>query len=487
MSFKRSLYFISGTALQLSLVIVANNSQARTSSSHSASSAQQREGRKPQESQSNEVVDSYLEQILCDNIQFNIWKEGLYRASKSKIEEGDLKKAFSENIYYSLMPGQEQKIFRPNMPAVFSKANSIVENLSEVALFFSNTIHDLFEKENQQRAESGKPQLSKEDFITQFSNGSLSLKKDNTGADYREWINSKIKKIQESTRDLHYGCAGNRNFIYRSNSRLGSVIDLNSFVIPATQVSANKIAQATKDAAEIHTKKPTAAVLNDKSTETKHRAEALYSNSSNTKPRTIRAQDMVGATFYFIPRENDPRYRGPEEYRIFDEKGKVIARVSESFYQALKIQGSGILSDGQTINFSRFSGGKRRYTRTSSTYGLGHSNNPLKPWRSIAIDFNYYKRHGINLQIGQSIYIPSTRGLKIPGSSPTQFHDGFWEIADVGQDIKGARIDMFTGTMHWKDALKYVNNPSNYNNGKRNVEANKLGSASNLITMQIVK
>ncbi len=474
-------------ALCLALCLASPIARAQTTHSTTANPTNKKTTPANSEAEAIETVDSYLSQILCSNIEFKVWKEGLYRASKAPLSESVMRKVFSENLFYSLMPGQERQEFKTAIPGIFSNVEKLTGELSDVAVFFSSTMHELFEQENKKLTDAGKPPISKEDFIEEFGKGSLVLKKD--GSDYKAWINEKIQGIEKLTEELRYGCAGNRNFIYRANSRLGSVIDLDSFVIPATNKSAKKLAEITENAttSPTHEKtrasQPRAAVLGDNKQETKERAEEIYKPS--TKPRVVRSQEMVGATFYFTPIETDPRYRGSKTYRVFDDQGRVIARVSESFYNELKVQGSGILADGRTINFIRIRGGVRRFKETESKYGLGKSDNPLKPWRSIAIDFNYYRRRGIKLEIGQQIYIPSTHGLKIPGTN--QYHDGIWELADVGGAINGPRIDMFTGTMHWKDSLAYVNKSSNYNDNKRNSEANLLGDRRRQVTMKILR
>jgi 3D (Asp-Asp-Asp) domain-containing protein len=465
--------------------------RAQSSQTHSGGRSPQNTTRNITEStEAIATVDAYLNQILCSNVEFKIWKEGLYRASRSPISEALIRKSFSENLYYSLMPGQEQQAFKEVIPKIFASTESITKDLADIAVFFSHTLHELHEAENKRLSERGMATLSKDEFILGFGRGTLELKHPSNGANAKDWVNQKIKSIEASTSRLKYGCAGNRNFIYRANSRLGSVIDLDSFVIPATSVSAKKIYTIADNASNTSPEHerarenaPQAAVLSDDKKETLERAEAIYKPAE--QPLSVRSQQMVGATFYFTPIESDARYRGPKNTRIFDENGNVIARVSSTFARALTLQGSGILSNGKTLNFVRTRNGTPRFKFTNSRYGLGNQSNPLKPWRSVAIDFNYYKNRGINLRVGQKIYIPSTDGLKIPGTNT--HHDGVWELADVGGAIKGARIDMFTGTMHWMDALNYVKNSSNYNDRRRNAEASSLGDRRKQVTVKILR
>lgn len=524
-SFFKQSFVISGVFSTLITGIAQNSSHTTAQKNVSPQNSSQ----SSDTTNATKLVDSYLDQILCSSADFKLWKEGLYQASKAPIDSKEIEKAFSENLYYSLMPGQERSIFKDKIPVIYSETTRITEELKDIAVFFSHTIHDLFEKENKRLSDLKKPAITKEDFLLEFGKGSLNIKNE-SGEDYKSFIEQKIGRVVASTKKLKYGCSGNQNFIYRAGSRLGSVIDLDAFVIPATKISVasqQKVENNFAKTQTIHETKstPRALLLADDSPETIAHAESIAESQQLPKKEEIRKaepvttirkaipvpqssqartsqniqktakqklqvqlQDMVGATFYFTPQENDPRYKGGAKRNIYDTSGNAIATVSSKFYEALKMQGAGVLANGKTVNFvSQSRSGLPRFKLTDSKYGLGKSSNALKPWKSIAIDANYYKDRGILVEVGQKVFIPSTRGLKIPGSSPVQFHDGYWEIADKGGAIKGARIDMFTGHMHWKEALEYVNIPSNYSSGKTNNEAKKLGDKRHQITMQFVK
>lgn len=170
-------------------------------------------------------------------------------------------------------------------------------------------------------------------------------------------------------------------------------------------------------------------------------------NKSSTK--------QARATIYYIPDEKN--FPGAKTSTIYDRNGRVLAKVSSSFKSALAMQGSGILSDGRTVNYAS----KGRYFVTPHKYGVGSSAElPLKPFRSLAVDLGYWRRAGYSIKNGDKVYIKATDGMKIPGSN--QIHNGVWEVADKGGAIKGNRIDMFFGTMHWRDAMEYLGNSSNF-------------------------
>lgn len=185
----------------------------------------------------------------------------------------------------------------------------------------------------------------------------------------------------------------------------------------------------------------------------------------------------VAATIYYIP--NETKFGGSTRtMRIRNADGKMVSvSVKESFYQAIKIQGSGILNDGRTITIY----GKGGWQFTDKRYGLGTAQKPLIPFRSVAIDHEQFP----NLNNGDKIFIPSTRGMKIPGT--TLVHDGYWIVSDVGLAIKGKHIDMFVGDMHYYEFMRYVNDPKNFvESGTANIsDRPKLGSDKQSQSIQI--
>jgi len=428
------------------------------------------------------VVDSMLEKLVCSDVEEKIWLEGLHIASRKPLSQSALKKVFKENdFYYTLLPAQGKKLDKKDIIDTYDKVSSITESLEEITLFFTNTVQRAFESYNKSLRAKGKEPMNADAFVVAFAKGKLKLKNPETDEDYKEWVNDRVKKINKLTRNLEYGCNNNKNYIYRHGSKLGASIDLSSFVLPATPHTRSKV----KDLADTsNDEKPQipAAALNDNA-----EAQKLAHNRYNigSIADRVRSTQKVGATFYFTLHESDPRYAGPKTKVVRDMNSNRLATVSEKFYKALTMQGSGILANGKTLNHVKEKHGIHRFMETEHKYGVGKANNKLVPWRSLAIDFDYYNKKGFNLKIGTEIYIPSTYGLKIPGTN--EYHDGVWELADVGDKIKKERIDMFTGTMHYIDALRYVKDPSNYNDGKRNRDAEKLGSKSRQVAMQILR
>jgi 3D (Asp-Asp-Asp) domain-containing protein len=155
-----------------------------------------------------------------------------------------------------------------------------------------------------------------------------------------------------------------------------------------------------------------------------------------------------------------------KKIRCLNVSGEGCVKVSQSFYDEVKMQGTGILSDGRTINVADESG--KRYKVTESRFGLGDNDNPLIPFRSIAIDKNHY---GVNN--GDKVFIPATKGMLVPGTNIV--HDGYWIVNDVGSAISGSRIDLFTGTMHWQDFQDYLKSPANFEGNRIAEGSQKLG------------
>ncbi|MBP7845001.1 MAG: hypothetical protein KA116_09300 [Proteobacteria bacterium] len=170
-------------------------------------------------------------------------------------------------------------------------------------------------------------------------------------------------------------------------------------------------------------------------------------------------------TIYFVPSESDTRYVG-KKIRCLNVVGEKCVKVSQSFYDEVKMQGTGILADGRTINVADETG--RRYKVTESRFGLGDNDNPLIPFRSIAIDKDHY---GVNN--GDKVFIPATKGMLVPGTNIV--HDGYWIVNDVGSAISGSRIDLFTGTMHWQDFQDYLKSPANFEGNRIAEGSQKLG------------
>ncbi len=150
------------------------------------------------------------------------------------------------------------------------------------------------------------------------------------------------------------------------------------------------------------------------------------------------APEKVGramVTFYYTLDESTPRYAGEPSVDLRGPSGKVIARTTRRFRNALVVQGTGVLRDGRTVFYYGKVGGEHRFRLTSkSKYGIGSTGCELVPFRTIAVDPNFVPHRS-------KVYIPEMKGARLPDGT---IHDGMFVATDRGH-FKGARVDLFVG------------------------------------------
>jgi 3D (Asp-Asp-Asp) domain-containing protein len=163
------------------------------------------------------------------------------------------------------------------------------------------------------------------------------------------------------------------------------------------------------------------------------------------------SSDFVGpavlkSSIYVLPTEKDkPAYiRCLVKKTINDERGNLIAKTCPSFFQALVMEGSGLVENQGKwllVNYAGVKHGRYMFTnvdRSKCPYGLGRRNLCLQPFISIAADFTKYR-------IGDVIYIPAVaaKRIKLPNGD---IHRGYFIVTDTGSAIKGlGRFDIFIG------------------------------------------
>ncbi len=175
--------------------------------------------------------------------------------------------------------------------------------------------------------------------------------------------------------------------------------------------------------------------------------ETFYQNTQaqkafGGKPRTGRKLKSIGEfnpSFYWVAVEK--RTAEPKNVKLFDSKGRLMTSVSESFYKELRMEGTGILTNGKLINFDsrlRLPDGsvevRWRWCGPEAPFGYGHGNTPLKEFRSAAVDPKV-------VPLGSKLYIPAAKGIKLPNG---KVHDGIFWAHDVGSMIVERKIDIFT-------------------------------------------
>jgi 3D (Asp-Asp-Asp) domain-containing protein len=174
----------------------------------------------------------------------------------------------------------------------------------------------------------------------------------------------------------------------------------------------------------------------------------------------------VMLTYYWVALQSD--YPGANDTILCDVSTQTLATVPLAFANALRIEGTGKLTDGRMLNVGGScacpSGMTTCYIvldQTKYPWGLGVQSRALEPFRSIAVDRNF-------IAIGTKVYVPELDGVQMPASYGF-LHDGCLVADDVGGGITGAHIDFFAaekknyqlldGQLGLDDVTAYVDPP----------------------------
>jgi 3D (Asp-Asp-Asp) domain-containing protein len=139
------------------------------------------------------------------------------------------------------------------------------------------------------------------------------------------------------------------------------------------------------------------------------------------------------ATLYYTALEAD--YARGTDAMFLDRLGRILRRGSSEFVAAAAIEGSVRFDDGEVLNYDRRIGAEVRWLRTESELGLDALGCELVPYRSAAVDPEL-------ISSGTLLFLEETHGMPLPDGS---LHDGIWLASDIGEAIKGDRIDLYTG------------------------------------------
>jgi 3D (Asp-Asp-Asp) domain-containing protein len=164
-------------------------------------------------------------------------------------------------------------------------------------------------------------------------------------------------------------------------------------------------------------------------------------------------------TYYDFPEERN--HEGPQ-VSLFDSKCEPLASVPLGFHDAVCVQGSGLLSRGQTVSFARRGCEcARTCPRTEQQicfdaldparfpWGRGASGRPITPLLSVAVDSDV-------IPLGTPLFIPEYVGIpRDPGRQ--SLHDGCFLAEDRGLKVRGQHVDIFTGeeslTRFWNELV----------------------------------
>lgn len=152
-------------------------------------------------------------------------------------------------------------------------------------------------------------------------------------------------------------------------------------------------------------------------------------------------------TYYDFPSEQD--FKG-EPLALKNSKCGTIKEVPRGFYEAVCVQGSGTLSSGSTVSFSRRDcecaevcprTGQRicfdSLDAAQFPWGRGATGHAITPLLTVAVDSAVIPLH-------TPIYVPEFDGLPREASGAGA-HDGCFIAQDRGLRVTGKHIDVFTG------------------------------------------
>lgn len=154
------------------------------------------------------------------------------------------------------------------------------------------------------------------------------------------------------------------------------------------------------------------------------------------------------ATFYYM-KEVEPAVSGGVPLRNMNDQ-VIGPRLNEKTWCLGAIEGT-VRVDGTTYNYagtklprqadcSHRASEKVRWKVSKYEYGIGNRNNPLIPFKSIAVDTSV-------IPSGSKIYIPAAKGVKYSFEGEELTHDGVFFADDVGGAIKDNHIDVFLGSV----------------------------------------
>ena len=147
-------------------------------------------------------------------------------------------------------------------------------------------------------------------------------------------------------------------------------------------------------------------------------------------------------TYYWIASEED--HPGATTRTLYNPDCQALANVSQSFEDALTLEGTGRLNDGRVLNYWNTCGCANSpcffEVDASHPWGHGVQNRALAPYRSLAVDTGV-------LSIGDAIYVEELDGVVMPGDTPwgNFVHDGCLVADDIGGAINGQHLDFFVG------------------------------------------
>jgi hypothetical protein len=142
--------------------------------------------------------------------------------------------------------------------------------------------------------------------------------------------------------------------------------------------------------------------------------------------------------FYWLAMQDNHLDSFEEDVDVYTQEGYFLGAFPATFVQALKMEGSGVLSDGRVVNVDGsclFGDGTcfEALDEREFPFGRGAGRSPLVPFKSVAVDPKY-------IAIGETLYVPELDGVPMPDG---HVHDGCVRADDTGSAIKKRKMDFF--------------------------------------------
>lgn len=159
------------------------------------------------------------------------------------------------------------------------------------------------------------------------------------------------------------------------------------------------------------------------------------------------APEQWALRFYWMAKQSDfddPEeisYKPVDEVELYTPRGLYLGSFPDRFAWELRMEGSGLLSDGRIINYAGpcdFGYGTcfEELDIRRHPFGRGAKRRALVPFKSVAVDPTV-------VPIGDPLYIPELDGIPLPDGS---VHDGCVRADDTGGGIKKQKLDFFVVT-----------------------------------------
>lgn len=163
------------------------------------------------------------------------------------------------------------------------------------------------------------------------------------------------------------------------------------------------------------------------------------------------ARGSFALTYYWLATEEPDGTPVATTAKLYDAACGVLATVSSRFAAEVATAGTGRLRDGRLLTVDGdctcpFSPCFR--VEKTTGWGVGASNRPLVPFRSLAVDRSV-------IPIGTHLWIEELAGVIVPGGYP-DLHDGCVVADDIGGKITGEHIDWFVGAQASYRALDHL-------------------------------